>query len=241
MPVKACALRPRRRRWRSPRRASAPRWSSRPTARGSAPSSSTTAPPGQYGWGADARCSEHRLPRPSSPVLRIRGRPAGPRHCARVVARQRARAVDVPEEDPVGVDAQAVHDARERRDARAAHLHAEQPRGERRQAVRHARRAGGHRRGADDLGRVVQRRGQRPREHARERLQAGERRAAGRPRSRRGARRRAAAGPAGRAPPRRRTRASGGGRGSGRGSPRRRRRARRRGSGPPRAPARATR
>ncbi len=113
------------------------------TARGSPSSSRRIAPPGQYGCGGRARCRSARLVDPGAGVRDPRG-PARAAPARRVVARERAGAVDVAEEDPVGLDPEAVRHARQRRDARALHLEAEQARGHRRQAAAGHPRQGRH-------------------------------------------------------------------------------------------------
>ncbi len=73
--------------------------------------------------------------------------------------------MDVAEDHPVGVDAEAVDDARQRRDAGAPHLGAEQPRGQPRVAMaQQPQRDPRHRRGAQHLGRVLGQRRERPRQ-----------------------------------------------------------------------------
>ena len=139
----------------------------------------TTAPPGQYGCGGARPVHEQRLVDPGPGVRELR-RAARAAPAPRVVARERAGAVDVAEDHVVGVDAQAVDDAPERGQARTAHLQAEHERRQRREAAAQdppvdAR----HRRGAHDLGEVVPHRRQRARRAGDERLHAGERRAAG--------------------------------------------------------------
>src|SRR3954454_23919920 len=105
---------------------------------------------------------EQRLVRPGAGVRHQRP-PAGAAPAARVVAGQRAEAMDVAEDDVLGADAQAVDDARERREARVAHLGAEQPGDQRGQPEPQpaAGRQAGHRGGAQQLGDVVRRGGER--------------------------------------------------------------------------------
>jgi hypothetical protein len=87
--------------------------------------------------------------------------------------------MDVPEDHPVGVDAEAMDDAGERRHARAVHLRAEHRRHDRRDAAsQQATRDARHRGGAQQFGQIVEpgreRAGQPPGE---DRLEPGERRA----------------------------------------------------------------
>ena len=59
----------------------------------------------------------------------------GPSPAAGIVAGERPAAVNVPEDDPFGVDAQPMDDPAERGDARASRLHSQQHGGDRCDAV----------------------------------------------------------------------------------------------------------